>query len=63
MTQIPDVEFDDDAEEFYPAGCSACDTSGWNHGCCDDMCRHCEEPENCSSARPCSRCNPEGGIL
>lgn len=50
--------FADDGPEGI--GCCNCGHSGWNHGCCDDICRNCYEPEDCPSGRPCKHCNPDG---
>jgi hypothetical protein len=52
-----DLEYDD--REF---GCVNCD-GGWRHGCCDDMCYGCNEPQWCPDALPCRHCNPHGEIL
>lgn len=56
----PDDDFDG-YDESEGIGCVNCD-GGWRHGCCDDLCRGCNEPEWCDLARPCPHCNPHGEI-
>lgn len=41
-------------------GCYNC-SGGWHHTCCDDLCRNCNEAEDCEDGgRPCKLCNPDG---
>ena len=61
MTERDPVAGDDFAGGYggEGIGCGNCD-GGWNHGCCDDMCYACNEPEWCENAVPCRCCNPLG---
>ncbi len=43
-------------------GCVHGGYDGWRHGCCDDMCIACNEPEWCENGIPCRHCNPFGDI-
>ena len=60
MSEEPDDFFDDGPSGI---GCGYCNMEGWRHGCCDDLCRGCNEPECCDSAIPCRHCNPDGESL
>jgi len=56
---------EDDYDDYYdddgsPIGCVHCSYEGWNHGCCDDMCRSCNEAEDCETPIACRHCNPDG---
>lgn len=61
-TRVDQAQEDFDLCEEREIGCVNCD-GGWRHGCCDDLCRGCNEPEWCDYARPCSTCNPHGEVL
>ena len=57
---MPDHDpYDDEPQGL---GCVHCDM-GWLHGCCDDMCYGCNEPQDCPDAYPCRHCNPDGDML
>ena len=61
----PDIYYDDDGFETNTGGpgldgCYNC-SDGWLHGCCDDMCRGCNEAIDCDNPRPCPVCNKDGG--
>ena len=58
-TDAADFFYDDDLPDI---GCCNCD-SGWRHGCCDDMCYGCNDPQDCDAAIPCRDCNPHGEYL
>lgn len=66
----PEVEdvYEDDFVHPYDDGmgpqygCVHCGYEAWRHGCCDDMCRSCYEPEDCPDAIPCRHCNPGGDL-
>ena len=63
MTQAaPDQDAEYDGYDEGEIGCVNCD-GGWNHGCCDDLCRGSNEPEWCEFARACRHCNPHGEVL
>lgn len=51
-----------DDDDFGGIGCGLCHQEGWFHGCCDDMCRGCNEPEDCDNGYPCKNCNPDGEL-
>lgn len=51
---------DEPYADFGPIGCGYCGHAGWHHGCCDDLCRNCYEPEDCPQGKPCRHCNPYG---
>jgi hypothetical protein len=53
---VPYIEYDPDLPEI---GCCNCD-GGWKHGCCDDLCYACNEPQWCENAISCRHCNPDG---
>lgn len=54
------ADYDDEEFEVTPIGCGHCQQDGWFHGCCDDLCRGSNEPEDCDNAYPCKECNPDG---
>ncbi len=64
----PGEEYDDDYDDDYDGpfgggiGCAHCQQAGWHHGCCDDLCHGCNEPEDCDDAYPCRHCNPHGEV-
>jgi hypothetical protein len=61
MNDVPEPIFDD-SDDLYGSTCFNCNGDGWLHGCCDDMCRVCNEAEDCDSPRKCMNCNPQGDI-
>lgn len=50
-------------EEYGEIGCGLCNQDGWHHGCCDDLCRGSNEPQDCDFAHNCKHCNPDGDYL
>lgn len=61
MTENAVTDHDDDYEASDgEIGCYDRGHSGWRHGCMDDMCRACTEPEDCPDGQPCRHCNPHG---
>lgn len=57
----PEAQDFDDYEDAE-IGCVNCD-AGWRHGCCDDLCRGSNEPQDCDYARKCLVCNKYGEVL
>lgn len=53
---------EDDDEGPEGIGCYDCE-DGWKHGCCDDLCRGCNDALDCDFARPCRLCNPRGEMV
>jgi hypothetical protein len=56
----PTQEEWEEYEQGHGRFCVQCDR-GWLHGCCDDMCRNCEEAVDCPNAWAC-KCNPDGDV-
>lgn len=62
VDDLDDEGFEPDTGGPGPEGCYNCN-GGWLHGCCDDLCRGCNEAFDCDAARPCPICNRDGEYM